>query len=142
MIKRLFLQLFLLSVFSLNTAQAQNKVVVIPLGSDTYQLSIEPAELFSWFRVIDAGDTHTVLTVPADKIFVMTQIVGEQEGSAIFTFFEDATIKTEVTLGASQSGVIQFGSGIPFSSSTDVKVLQDTFNGFGVTVIGHFSAAP
>lgn len=142
MIKRIFLHLFLLSVFSLNTAHAQNKVVVIPLGSDTYQLSIEPAELFSWFGVIDAGDTHTVLTVPADKIFVMTQIVGEQEGSAIFTFFEDATIKTEVTLGASQSGVIQFGSGIPFSSGTDVKVLQDTFNGFGVTVIGHFSAAP
>jgi hypothetical protein len=77
MIKHTFLVLLLLSILLFNTTHAHNKVAVVPLlGGDTFQLTTETAELFSWHGILASNQSETVLTVPAGKIFVLTQIYG------------------------------------------------------------------
>ena len=144
MIKRVFITTGLLYALLANTVYAQNKVVVVPLGGDTYQLEVASADLFSWYSEIDTDELLTIVTVPAGKIFVVTQL-NFVNVTGRFSLFENNTQKTLVFSRDSAPGVVSFGSGIPFASGSVVKVfwtstaiVPDT----DVTVIGHFSDAP
>lgn len=149
MIKAIFLTSILLSVSFISVAKAQNKVVVIPLGSDTYQLSIEPAELFSWYDEVQDAETLTVTTVPDGKILVVTSLITESfNNTRKVALFEGDNKKTQINTLATTENTLNarefsFGSGITFSSGSVVKVSFDGANNSrsDITIIGHFSSA-
>ena len=137
----------LLIIFALlvaTEASAANKVVVIPLGDSTYQLSIDPVENASFFvTVVDNIQTATVTTVPAGKTFVLTRAIVATNSAALgsdtrIVISENETTKTIIGRGLEDEK--SFGTGIPFSPESTITLTRETSTGANIhfTLIGYF----
>ena len=118
-----------------SSLQAAEKVVVVPLGGTN--VYIDPRNIVDAYGIVlkSSFTTVTLLTVPADKHFVMTDIVGEV-GSPV-TFYENKTRKLTLnSLGTEGRGyTVTLSSGIVFAPDSEVKIRGDDAV---VTISGYY----
>jgi hypothetical protein len=118
-----------------SSLQAAEKVVVVPLGGTN--VYIDPRNIVDAYGMVLASSftTVTLLTVPVDKHFVLTDIVGEV--SSPVTFYENKTRKLTLnSLGSEGNGYsVTLSSGIVFAPSSEVKIRGDDAV---VTISGYY----
>ena len=147
--KKLFISLTITLLFlCCSFAQAADKVVVIPLGGTN--VYIDPSNIVSAYHNWGTtASSEIFLTVPANKHFVLTDIVG----MADIRIFEDNTTKMDVRVGGlflSTNGNIAYpnpitlSAGIVFGPGSKVQVVPNSIssglsNYYGsVTLSGYY----
>ena len=127
---------------------AADKVVVIPLGGTN--VYIDPTNIVSAYHNWGTSPSAaTLLTVPDNKHFVLTDIVG----MADVGIFEDTTKKTHVRVGGvllstdgniAYPNPITFSSGVVFNPGATIQVVPNSIssglpNYYGyVTLSGYY----
>jgi hypothetical protein len=121
------------------------------VSADFYVVPVAPRfthlEVVSAFVAgIDQGDDHTLMTVPAGKKFILTDIaISAQAVPEIKVFIKENStakfyfLKKTVDQTAGDMGSISFKSGIPFAPGTSVVMNPNMSvdNGVYVTITGY-----
>ncbi|UCD88664.1 MAG: hypothetical protein JSW04_09340 [Desulfobacterales bacterium] len=108
---------------------------VIPTGT-RYQ----HPDVVSAYGELTPGELRTMMTIPAGKTFILTDVVSPD--SAYWTFMENDSIKSKVRLEFNTStGLeelsIHFKTGIPFAPETQVKLENAHNEQVPVTITGY-----
>jgi hypothetical protein len=139
-----FVAISFLFVDNIIAAEAQNKVVVIPIIKKMVQespnVTIRSGNIFWDYRISESSTgPKTILHVSSDKNFILTDIVVTDD-SCDCRILEGTTVKASIK-GDSN---IHFAAGIPFSPGSDVIVSQPYCGAiqpgnivFGVTISGY-----
>jgi hypothetical protein len=99
---------------------AANNVVVIPLGDEVNNLVIPERDYRSFIVSVGSVSDELLFTVPADKTFVMTDIMSS--GSSVVSVLRNG-ISTAVIKGGAISNLT---SGIKFTSGSTLSVLTSS----------------
>jgi hypothetical protein len=111
-------------------AQSADKVVVVPLGGTN--VYIDPRNIVSFYNSLGDG-IKVIFTVPADKHFVLTDIIGQGD----LSLFENNTRKLMTKLGfiahdnRQYPTTITLSSGIVFAPGAEVGVSGSSYSPYG-----------
>lgn len=127
------LQIF---IFLVTPSFAADKVVIIPLGGSKVEVS--PDDIVNCYIKWSGGTEAILLTVPSNKLLVLTDIVFSDTANITFTLHQGSEAKFSGTSNNTSTQHVNFTSGLIWQPDTQLRLTVSGNNNLGLTLSGFY----